>query len=108
MKVKCPLCDFTTDDAAKLAGHLFSCHTEPGSTKFAEPGKQEQREQGTVYECQFCGKTFKTYQEAQEHVLKEHREQLEQLAARKEAEKKQKTKKAKKSSSPSQSSQKPS
>lgn len=106
MKVKCPLCNFTTDDAAKLAGHLFSCHTEPGSTKFAEPGKQEREQEQTIYECQFCGKTFKTYQEAQKHVLQEHREQLEQLAAQKQAEKARKTKKAKKSSSSQSSPQK--
>ena len=71
MRVKCPLCDFETDDAAVLCGHILSSHTEPGSTKFKEPGKEK-----TYYECQYCGAKFETYQEAVEHVSRVHMEEL--------------------------------
>jgi len=91
MKVKCPLCDFTTDDAAEMAGHLFSCHTKPGSTKFAKSSEAE--EQGeTYYECQFCGAKFKSYADAQTHVLNYHAKELEARMIEMEKQKKSRSK----------------
>lgn len=92
MKVKCPLCDFETDDAAVLYGHLVSQHTEPGSTKFKEPeGKKEEKE---IYFCQICGKEFATIEETKQHILKEHKKELEK-AMKEELEKRKKKRKKK-------------
>ena len=91
MRVKCPLCDFETDDAAVLTGHILSSHTEPGSTKFSSGEKEV-----TKYECQYCGAVFDTYQEAVEHVSRVHMEELKKEVEKQEKEEKPK-KKSKKS-----------
>ncbi len=72
MRVKCPLCDFETDDAAILCGHILSTHTEPGSTKF-----KSDKEEKVVYECKYCGMQFETYEECAEHVARVHMSELE-------------------------------
>ena len=92
MKVKCPLCDFETDDAAVLYGHLVSEHTEPGSTKFKDVSKE--KEEKEVYYCQICNKEFATIEECKRHILSEHKEEVAK-AMKEELEKRKKKRKKK-------------
>ena len=92
IKVKCPLCNFETDNVHTLFGHMLSTHCDDeGYFVIHEEKKQEQKEEKVYYQCQFCGARFESLEEARKHVLTEHKKELEEL--QKKLEKKSKRKK---------------
>jgi len=97
IKVKCPLCDFETDNAHTLYGHMISTHCDDeGFFVSPEEGKPEK----TIYECRFCGYTTESYEDMVQHLLNCHYAELQKEAEKleREAEKRSKRGKAKKKS----------
>ena len=76
VKVKCPLCDFTTDNVHTLFGHMISTHCdEEGFFYSGEPPKPKYK-----YLCDFCGEIFSSEDEMLRHLVTEHPEELKQKA----------------------------
>ena len=97
-KVKCPLCDFETDNANTLFGHMISTHCDDSGYFIDETEKQKEQAkkeepQKQYFTCKICGAVFDDLEKAIEHVRKEHPEVTKE-------EKKAKRKKAKRVSEP--------
>ena len=98
IKVKCPLCDYETDNVHSLFGHMLSTHCDEAGY-FIEPGEEAKEE--TVYVCEFCGAEFKTKEEVANHIINAHFAELQKLdeeirkAEEEEKKKKRKSKKPK-------------
>jgi len=76
VKVKCPLCDFETDNVHTLFGHLISTHCdEEGFFYQGEPPKPRYK-----YLCDFCGEIFSSEDEMLAHLVTQHPEELKEKA----------------------------
>ncbi len=65
--VKCPLCDFMTDDYPTFFGHFYSLHVDKENSKIVA-----QTHEATIYNCDICGKSFYNYHEIFSHILLVH------------------------------------
>lgn len=98
MRIKCPLCSFECEDIMVLVGHLLSAHRQEEQELQREYSEQlqEEAEEQRLYSCDFCGKTFASYEAAKQHILSEHKEELEKKIEEQREQEKKPKKRAKK------------
>ena len=75
MKVKCPLCEYMTDNVHSLFAHMLGSHCDDTGTFTGTPETPEDWE----YACLWCPYSTKDFDELVVHLLQEHSVELEEF-----------------------------
>jgi len=75
MKVKCPLCDFETDNAHTMFSHMINAHCDSGGY-FVESTEESPVQQ---YTCFICGYVTNELEKVIEHIVRTHKIELKMM-----------------------------
>ena len=72
VKIRCPFCDFETDNIHTFFGHCISTHCDDqGFFVLSKPKRKKE-----FFLCEFCGKKFKSEDKMFRHLIEKHSKEL--------------------------------